>query len=86
MNREYRLTIFFMNREPEFVIVNSNSGMNAIMKAGLTYESQEDDEITQIKITYIEPMVKQTHHIADLVSDTLYIDSKPCNEHYMLIN
>lgn len=86
MNKEYRLTIFFMNRKPEYISVNSNNGLNAIMKAGLTYESQEDDEITQIEITYIEPIAKQTHHIAALGRHTLYVDSNPCNEHYMLIN
>lgn len=77
MNRHYFLKIHFMNKKAETVIVQSRNGFDAIVLAGLTYESKDEkDEIISIEITYTQPNFEQTQHVV----------SNPCNEHYMLIN
>lgn len=61
-SREYWLSVHFMNRQAETFNTYATSGFNAIMKAGFNYEAF-DDEITAIKIKYIEGQYDTTPYI-----------------------
>lgn len=76
MSFDYRLEVKFMHKESESVRLRAGDNFTAIMMAGQSIDSRHRDDITSIKITYIEQLNEPTPYVVPMEEF----------KHYMLIN
>lgn len=86
MKSEYHLTIGFMDRESAIVKVKAHDNLSAIIQGSEIASREFSNEITRVKITYIEPTRVLPQDELSLFMEIPYVVSNKYINHHMLIN